>query len=665
MHARPFQRIQGSPWTLVVFHRLEDRDRFLVHVLMWSALWLVIYLIYLGGIGAVVYIVIVGSQSRQKSTWYVPSSSKLPSIVGVLCAFQLMMLLHGATIQSQHLLRLWILTFAYPIAVVMLVWAGMARAPLRTPRAWGKWPRLTAAIAMLKLLFAVVLLSCIPAISFFKLSYLEARVPYRQGAQLQLSHSPELRKARVQEQFHDTPLDERHAQKLGWYETNLTAHRLEEILDRYDKTWWFNATPSAWNSRQQLHETSGCEPDQQLVNCQLSHFLPEAMSLWPADNSMLSVSSWHAFYLPIKDASEASASTYLEMAPVTTSVGPTSRSDPNIVSLLPPFPNIRFAAVILNAVSVILGIILVGTLNRRFLWWRPRKARLPDITPLKEAEDKLVLAYPRRDSKLDILSDKRVQYYSLVDLLTRDDWAFDNRKFLVILEVEEGIQDQQLCDRTLRILEKAIADPERTIVVVSTIDPLNWLFEDLDYDTLAVRNSDRLNAYIRWASVCNAFHKELMSAPVDGEWTREDCHLLWKTCTPREKLVLWHLASSGVPNPRNAPALDHLIERGLVKRCGTVFRVSNTCFAAFVSSDIPRREVMSMFPVEADNAWLGLRWVLAYTSLALFLIILLNVADLWEYGAVKLLTLGATTVPLIKTAYDAYVGFRTGARQKV
>lgn len=132
---------------------------------------------------------------------------------------------------------------------------------------------------------------------------------------------------------------------------------------------------------------------------------------------------------------------------------------------------------------------------------------------------------------------------------------------------------------------------------------------------------------------------------------REEWHLLWDSCAPREQLALWQLAHDSIVNPNNTSAIEHLYRRGLVhhdKQTGH-FRIFDMQFQHFVLSELPQRQLELIMKTNKDTAWNGLKWAMIYTGLALPLFLAFTAADFWDLGFGKLLTIGSAGAAAIQT----------------
>jgi hypothetical protein len=93
--------------------------------------------------------------------------------------------------------------------------------------------------------------------------------------------------------------------------------------------------------------------------------------------------------------------------------------------------------------------------------------------------------------------------------------------------------------------------------------------------------------------------------------------------------VLWQIADQGLPNPKNNHSLDHLIQRGLVVYKDTRFSIVSDVLERFIHNDVSSREIETLFPPGADNAWRSLSRTLMYLFVLIILVALFSFADWW------------------------------------
>jgi hypothetical protein len=246
-----------------------------------------------------------------------------------------------------------------------------------------------------------------------------------------------------------------------------------------------------------------------------------------------------------------------------------------------------------------------------------------------------------------------VQVFSLEGLLASKDWKSqvdDRTALIVISSFEVGVKDPQKRETTLELLEEIVEDPKRKLLLVSTIDPVYYLYAGRLQDLKKLQNGE-LRTYSRWLNVFNSFETRRVVPKQDRVFSQEDWHALWDTCSEREQLALWHLANYRVINPKNTGAVEHLYRRGILiyVEAAQHFEIFRREFKDFIVSDLTGRQIELLMSSHRDTAWNGLKWVLIYTGLALPLFLAFTTADFWDLGLGKLLTFGSAGAAALQT----------------
>jgi hypothetical protein len=325
----------------------------------------------------------------------------------------------------------------------------------------------------------------------------------------------------------------------------------------------------------------------------------------------------------------------------------------------PPFPFGWYRVLgALIAGTIVICFTVWRTLVYRFQWEHRMPPDLGAVTEMVPGCNKIILTLPWQDAVEQLRSNIDARICSVAEG-TLEGWKAGGGEFVIVTGLEEALRTPEASAGALRVIENLLKVRQKTVILVSSVDPALQLMERTPGDA-DITNSHPDRELLRWLSILNAFEKERLYKSPDPQLTIHQCHLLWKSCSAREKLVLWHLVKYRLPNPKNNSALDTLIQRGLVARRDTRFYLANKVFAEFVRSDLPGREVEALFPPDADSAWRGLRWVLIYTLIVAFAVILFSFLDWWEVPVVRALTVGGAAFPLFKTAWDIGIGRKRG-----
>jgi hypothetical protein len=194
--------------------------------------------------------------------------------------------------------------------------------------------------------------------------------------------------------------------------------------------------------------------------------------------------------------------------------------------------------------------------------------------------------------------------------------------------------------------------------VISSIDPVFWP-KETGGDGAAHESSD----YHRWASVFSAFTKMRLRFPSNRHPLDEYHHLLWASCTRKEKVALVQLARDGFVNLHNWDACEHLARRGLVQASQAdtaVYEIVDKEFCHFVLSEFAEDEVADYVASDEGLPWRTLRRVIFCT----FALLLAFVAvSLWEVlgtalGSVLSITAGLTSVVTLLASLRQFAWFR-------
>jgi hypothetical protein len=171
------------------------------------------------------------------------------------------------------------------------------------------------------------------------------------------------------------------------------------------------------------------------------------------------------------------------------------------------------------------------------------------------------------------------------------------------------------------------------------MDPIYYLYGGRLRDRRKLAQGE-LRTYSRWLNVLNSFETYRVVSQLGREFSQEDWHALWDTCSEREQLALWQLAKYHLINPKNTDAVEHLYRRGILTYAEAAghFQLFHAGFRSFIVSEATSRQIELLMSCHKDTAWNGLKWVLIYTGLALPLFLAFTTADFWDLGIAKLVT---------------------------
>ena len=261
----------------------------------------------------------------------------------------------------------------------------------------------------------------------------------------------------------------------------------------------------------------------------------------------------------------------------------------------------------------------------------PGQDGLADILRRK-IESNILVLNTTRDSVQPLLGTSSVHILDLAQTSWDKIWvdvegvpSLPADKVIVVDHFEYRMHDSPENCNKLRLLELLIYTYGRTVVLVSTVDPLfEFSFgrppEGQQEET---HRSDELE---RWKSVLGTcmrvfvmdkgHHEEVL------ESSRARYHRLWATCSGDERRVLLHVAVGGFVSPKNQAVVSALLQRGLLARTPNL-RVMNKTFGTFLMSEQNTREVARLDARSVRTGWSSMRvpFLLLLLGAALFLFI--------------------------------------------
>lgn len=606
MHATPLHYILHCPWTLVTWYELHDYDLFMAKVFGQAMLLTIVYLLYFTIICFGFYAFTKVLRARQGGgdepfLQYFPRQANLSNLTMLALCYVVLGLIYLSIIKLDNPTLLKVSILAIPAVVAIATWIIMGLEAIAFPQSIQR-PKAALLTFVIANSCGALLLGAFPALSFTELCWEYHSESFVRDAMIQLGGSLDHRHHSVKREIRNVSGDQQ-----------LLNTRIDEKLDRYDLAFFnsWRPTNEVLDARTKQHDALA---GQGLVEFETGN---------------------------------------------STETGE-SRGDQIIQSKLPGYPfrwGRSFGALAVGA--VIICFTVWGTLVHRFQWGHKMP---PELAPPAEVAlgcNKLILTPPWQDGSA-LFASLDSEVCPLSKIFAEEGWQPGSNAFLIVTGLEVGLRSPELATRTLLMLEALLGLPDKTIILVSAVDPFFWLMERGPGE-IGTSSANSASELLRWLGALNAFAKESLYKPVDHRLTIRCCHLLWKCCTAREKLVLWQLVKYKLPNPKNNFALDSLIQRGLVSCRDTRFCIPSNDFANFVRSDVPGREVLALFPPDADSAWRGLRWVLIYMLIVTAAVVSFILADSWELqGIVQILAVGGAVggaaLPVLKTAFDLLPG---------
>lgn len=223
-------------------------------------------------------------------------------------------------------------------------------------------------------------------------------------------------------------------------------------------------------------------------------------------------------------------------------------------------------------------------------------------------------------------------------------------------------------ERALKILNDLVRNPSNSVLLLSSMDPVSFLFEPLLYSSEV---SSDLKLCKAWVNALVSFDfvvsEELLHSVQSG--TTEESYFVWTNCSNREKLALWQLTRFGLVNRSNRRAIEQLIKKSLVCYSSETGRitVAPRLNELILKSEMIEKEVMLLLESRVDTAWQGLKGALGVTAVAGLLFFAIRVTEFSSWGEliVTLVSLGGTTVVGRALGQLASVVRRRDAAQEV
>jgi hypothetical protein len=300
---------------------------------------------------------------------------------------------------------------------------------------------------------------------------------------------------------------------------------------------------------------------------------------------------------------------------------------------------------------------------------------------------------------------------SFAELDRNDDWSAMLERLdssaagrnVRIVDFEYGINDGAINDRKLQWLERLLALPDRTLIVVSTVSAIYirttppppqalraavlWYYDRwrallerfvwVTAEELELRNDARqrqlhqTNAqtlepqtWLERETEYNSFLRRLRAELdphagrrhlIDEIIERADTYYagLWGSCHDDEKLLLYNLAHNGLANQRNRRVLRRLIARGFVRRDPN-FQLFSETFRLYVLAAAKREDLVSRSrELSGASTWDTLRIPFFVVIIAFLFLLFATQKDLMTTTA-ALATALTTGIPMMMKLIGAF-----------
>jgi len=277
---------------------------------------------------------------------------------------------------------------------------------------------------------------------------------------------------------------------------------------------------------------------------------------------------------------------------------------------------------------------------------------------------------------------------------------------LRITDFEYGINDGAINEKKLQWLERLLALPDRTVIVVSTVSPAyvmttpsppsgltgyyeRWRtlldrFVTVTAEELELRHEDwtrrrdllepdRITSPKSWLEKETAYNPFLRRLRGELDAKGDPHHLLdeigeraetyyaglWSSCREEEKLLLYQLAKNGLANGRNRRTLRRLLARGLVQRAGGLELFSET-FRLYVLAAAEREDLVRRAHAERGaSTWDAFRGPFFIIIISILLLLFVTQKDLLT-TTTALATALTTGLPMMMKVIGSFTDRRQG-----
>ncbi len=662
IYTLPLQSIKGAPWMLVVFQNTSDREHFYLDVFLLTAACVLCFVLE-----SAILIWAGGSILRRRlhTSWYWPEEQKIRTFNLLLIAG--LLLLAAAIVvylapPGSSALAVWFLS----PAVVMLtslaflfhyrnfesitsavsgphgsqrrrIFDSVATTLLTRPFKDAKRAYLAA------LLVLVVAMGILPSLFFFRLAFNYSRIPSVADQQLRFAASLIRRNEKIRKRYRKMVLPDHEKFFAKWLERNL---------DSYDLLWRHD--PSGGFTEASFPKIAG-----DLVTPVFLYFstlIPHPLSAAEGLEDTSSVPE------ALKQASrwKWGRGQTADILVMHDNQGAVPNIPADLQTFRPKMPAVTFLLVL----ALALFWVLWHALSHRFLMQLNGHKRWELFDPQADiVRNMVVVGWPRSGKSRDFAGRGDVVRVNIRERAHLDQWQLPegltaNATTVVLLDnFEYEMDNTEITAKKLMLLQELVQNPNVHVVILSTVDPMFYWFEDYLDPSSHIRTDhpDPSKHPVYTAStIFSSLENRAYPAPApDKALDEERCQILWASCTQREKLALWQLAHDGAVNPKNRFALEHLYDRRIVEECRKgegIFAIAHPDYKRFIQSDLPNRLVEKMQESESDTAWATTKRVLIMTAGAAILFFLVAWQDFWKAGLSEItgaLAIGSTVATFL------------------
>lgn len=178
----------------------------------------------------------------------------------------------------------------------------------------------------------------------------------------------------------------------------------------------------------------------------------------------------------------------------------------------------------------------------------------------------------------------------------------------------------------LSALERLVDSRDVSLLIYSRTSPLERLYHPERFPECGADHVLSLDEALRWDNVLQKLEARDVVEPqprrLHPHLATVDHHRVWKLSTRAERLMLYHLASGRLANPRNHAVVDMLATRGLL-RFNPWPQIADPQFEAFVRTAETSRELAEWQREAAQRSGARLRTAIMTAALTALLLVVL------------------------------------------
>jgi hypothetical protein len=703
-----------APWSLVTLYGQEDAEALNLEWLTTTLALLALYFVWLIG-GS---LIILHAGRRHLRHWLWPNVDRAWSYRRALSYFAWLTILMAVAIYGCSPGQLIVVLATLPVAVWVAV--ALAGANSRTPR-WvaapaakliGRWlsdvtPRTTYAIAVCLL---AGLAAVLPAVAAMKIAFTVRTTAFVQKMQLELAVNARDRQRRDASEYPTVSRPD----TINRYDSffyGSCADTVPHATAHFEPGAPGNISADTTIVRAMMSVFSFMG-----LGTFVRHAMPEGaangswdahLSVFPAQTAarglggswcrsrasgdlLLTLHSWAPAAFPFEDSLMRFESRLPSMFELRASVAPLDSSASNVsgTAVNPAVIDSRGWMLLWLAIGAITLLLLTVWVVRFFcryvlLFGIPEggwKDEVPRLLPNDDSNLYVVCRSERNRARFVDRETFAYLSFQACDAMSGAIHPWLHARLLEIDRVMPGrtvlldhfehrLDDSMFTLEKIAFLDVLVRVHRRRVLVVSTVSSAAAMAHVPEI-TGAVAATGHLSGG-SWGMVLNGFvvvdleacaDASAIPATVEGLGRAAPAHYaaLWESSSPRERIVLGHLARFGFVNSKAIGTLRHLWLRGLVK-LDPAPRLMSDAFERYVLSSECRRDVdVAVANTAADSSWTALRTPLLLVMVSAFFFLAITQRDLLDMKAV-VAGVTASLTPLLKEVISQVISRRSAA----